>query len=93
MRIIDGFHIRNILDETVAIPTRAASEVFSGVISLNELGRFLFERLYEDQTVESLIYAVIEQYDVDENTARSDILEFIDILKENNLLLDDSFKK
>lgn len=88
MRIISGFCVREILDEIVAIPTGQAALRFSGVISLNELGRFLFELLNQEQTMDSLVAAVTAGYDVDELTARSDVERFVQSLREKELLIE-----
>lgn len=88
MQIIPGFCVREILDEIVAIPTGAAALRFSGVISLNELGKFLFALLQQEQTPESLVAAVTDSYEVDEQTARTDVEDFLRILREKNLLIE-----
>lgn len=88
MRIISGFCVREILDEIVAIPTGQAALRFSGVISLNELGRFLFELLNQEQTMDSLVEAVTASYDVDELTAWSDVERFVQSLREKELLIE-----
>lgn len=88
MQIIPGFCVREILDEIVAIPTGAAALRFSGVISLNELGKFLFALLQQEQTPESLVAAVTDSYDVDEQTARADVEDFLRSLREKKLLIE-----
>lgn len=88
MQIIRGFCVREILDEIVAIPTGPAALRFSGVISLNELGKFLFELLEQEQTLDSLVAAVTDSYDVDEQTARTDVEGFVQSLRERQLLIE-----
>lgn len=89
MQIIRGFCVREILDEIVAIPTGSAALRFSGVISLNELGKFLFELLEREQTLDSLVAAVTDSYDVDEQTARTDVEDFLRSLREKKLLIEE----
>lgn len=86
MHIISGFHVRQILDEMIAVPSGEASKVFSGIISLNEIGRFLFEKLQSEQTVDTLVCAVLEEYDIDPETARTDVTEFLEHLRYAGLL-------
>lgn len=88
MRLVDGFHIRQILDEVVAIPGGDAGKVFSGIIGLNEIGRFLFEALQQEQTEGSLVRAVLDQYETDPETALADIREFVERLREAGLLIE-----
>ena len=41
MRIKEGFMLREVLGETVAVPTGAAAAEFNGMINLNEVAAFL----------------------------------------------------
>lgn len=88
MRLVEGFCIREILDETVAIPTQNAAHHLSGLVAMNETGKFLFEMLQRPQTRESLISALLEEYEVDKETAQTDVDSFLKILVDNNLLED-----
>ena len=86
MHILSGFHVRQILDEVIAVPSGKVGKVFSGIISLNEIGRFLFEALQTEQTVDTLVAAVLEEYDTDPETARADVVEFLEQLRDAGLL-------
>lgn len=86
MRIKGEFCIRTISDEIVALPIGDNLMHFSGILSLNEVGRFLFEQLHEEQTVESLTEALVAEYEVDAETAAADVREFLEILREGQLL-------
>jgi hypothetical protein len=88
MHIISGFHVRQILDEVIAVPSGEAGRVFSGIVSLNELGRFLFEKLQSEQTVDTLVSAVLAEYDTDPETARADVSEFLEHLQKAGLLIE-----
>lgn len=89
MRIIKGLCVREILDEIIVIPTGEACQVLSGVISLNEIGKFLFNLLSENQSEQSLVEAVLTTYDVDEETARADIVSFLEVLRRHKLLVEE----
>lgn len=86
MHILSGFQVRQILDEVIAVPTGEAGRVFSGIVSLNEIGRFLFEQLQSEQTEDTLVQAVLDAYEIDEPTARGDVKEFLDHLRGAGLL-------
>ena len=89
MRIIDGFILREIAGETVAIPSGAAAGKLSGLIALNDSGKELFELLSTDQTVDSLVQALLSKYDIDEDSARADVLDFLDIFRRSGVLVED----
>lgn len=88
MRLISGFCIRSILGETIAIPSQEAAKQLSGLASMNDTGQFLFRLLESDQTEDSLIKAMTDTYEVDPQTAQTDVLHFLQILRENQLLID-----
>ena len=90
MRIISGFFLREIVGETVAIPSGEAAHQLSGLIALNGSGKLLFELLQTEQTEESLIREMTERYEVDAATAKQDVQEFLTLLRENQLLAEDS---
>lgn len=88
MRLIGDFRIREILDEIVALPTGESMGKFSGIISLNPVGRFLMEALATDQTEESLVEAVLAEYNADRETVEQDVREFLEVLRKNSLIIE-----
>ena len=77
MKIKDGFELREIADNYVVIPTESRVVDFSSMIMLNEVSAFLWLQLLEDKTENDLLKAVLSEYDVDKETAASDIKVFI----------------
>lgn len=88
MRIVPGFVVRQIAGETVAIPTGAAVRNLSGLMALNGSGKLLFDLLQSEQTEESLICALLDNYEIDRATAKSDVAEFLAILRVNGVLVE-----
>lgn len=88
MRLVSGFCIRDILGEKIAIPSQEAARHLSGLAALNETGEFLFQLLEQEQTEESLVRHVLDNYETDSQTAATDVHTFIQILRENNLLIE-----
>lgn len=88
MRIIDGFIVREVAGETIAIPSGCAARNLSGLLALNGSGKFLFELLHTEQTEDDLVRALLDAYDIDADTARTDVAEFLDILRSSNVLLE-----
>lgn len=86
MKLIEGFSIRKILDETVIIPTGKAGHCLSGLISVNETGEYLFELLQAEQTMESLVTEMLEEFEVEKETAEADVKAFVNVLIENGML-------
>lgn len=90
MRIVSGFLLREVIGETVAIPSGDSAHRLSGLVALNGSGKFLFELLQTEQTEQDLITAMLDRYEIDEATAAQDVEEFLALLRENKLLVENS---
>lgn len=86
MKIKDGFELKEIADNYLAIPTQDNIVDFSSIIMLNETSAFLWLKLENDITEDELVSMLLEEYDVDKKTAREDICKFIGELKNAGLL-------
>ena len=86
MHVVPGFVVRQSAGETIAIPAGAAARELSGLLALNGSGQFLFELLQSEQTEDSLVSAMLENYEIDEATARADVVEFVEILRTSGVL-------
>ena len=89
MRLVEGFVLREMFDEWVAVPCGQSALRMSGLLSMNETGSFLFSALQQEHTEESLQSLLLENYDTDEETAAQDVRKFVEILRKKNLLTDD----
>lgn len=87
MRIDKNFVLREIAGEYIIIPTGRTALEFNGLITVNDIGMELWEMLQEDVTFEELLKGILDEYDVDENTAREDIQEFLDKLISGGILV------
>ena len=82
MKMKEGFILRKVGTQYVVAATGRASENFNGIIRLNESGAFAFRQLKAGVTVEELVARLMEEYTVDEATARRDVDSFLAALKE-----------
>lgn len=80
MKRNDNYIVRKIAGETLLVPTGAAAREFSGLITLNELGAFIWEHLNEAVDAQDLAKMIAAEYEVDPATARADAQEFLDLL-------------
>ncbi|MBQ1864394.1 MAG: PqqD family protein [Thermoguttaceae bacterium] len=86
MKLDKNFVLRRVVDNAVLVPFGQKMIDFNGMISLNKVGAFLAEKLQEETTLESLVAAVVEKYDVDAETAAADVSRFLDELRANKAL-------
>jgi hypothetical protein len=77
---------REIAGETVLVPVGQAVYDANGLFILNELGAFIWNLLPEVNTADEICKAVLEEYDVHQETAAADIAEFLDKLKTMQIL-------
>ena len=77
MKASKDFILREIAGEYILVPAGAASARLNGLITLNELGWFIFKTLETEQTLDSLTDAITAEYDVKREVARADALEFL----------------
>lgn len=86
MKINGEFVLRAIAGETILIPVNAAAQSMNGMAVLNEVGARLWELLPQAKDAEELVSAILNEYAVDEETARTDVNEFLDSLKAYKIL-------
>lgn len=82
MRRSKDYLLRTIAGETILIPTGAAARQLSGLVTLNELGAFIWQQLADDCTLDTIAARITAKYDVDDATARADAEDFLQSLQE-----------
>lgn len=87
MQIAPGFLLREVAGESIVIPIGEAAYHLSGLIALNESGKLLFQLLQTERTEAELTKALLDTYDVDPATAASDVAEFLQLLRQNRMLV------
>ena len=72
---------RDIAGDTVLVPVGKTVMENNGLFILNELGAFIWDMLPELGSEEDAVSAMLREYDIDEDTARSDTAEFFEKLR------------
>lgn len=88
MRRNEDFILRSVGDMTVIIPVGPAVRRFPGMISVNETGGFLWERLEREQTLRDLARALEAEYQVTYSDAEADAAAFLDRLRAAGALIE-----
>ncbi len=86
MKIKDGFMLRRFGDDSIVVAVGEGAEDFNRLITLNEVGSFIYKQLSEDKTLDELAAAIVEAYEVDEAVARADAEAFVLNLDKAGLL-------
>ena len=64
-------------NEYVLVPLANNIADMNSVYTLNETGAFIWEQIDGKRTLEEIIAAVTVEYDIDNETASADVLEFV----------------
>ena len=80
MKVKDSFVLSEIGGSYIVISTGDETVDLNGMITLNETGYYMWNKLTEDITKEQLIEEFLKEYDVDKETVSTDIDEFIEKL-------------
>lgn len=68
-----GFHLRNVCGENILVADGIENIDFSKLISMNESAAYLWEKTQDiDFNADTLTQMLLEEYEVDEKTARAD---------------------
>jgi hypothetical protein len=86
MKIKDGFILKEVAGNFLVVPVGKQLVDFSKMVTVNETGAFLWQYLAEGETVESLTENILNEYDVDKDTAQKDIDEFVQLLSDNGIM-------
>lgn len=77
---------RTIAGDVILVPVGDASLELKGLLTLNETGERMWDLLPQCETEEALVRQMLEEYEVDEATLRADVGEFLDRLRQLEIL-------
>lgn len=77
LKVKDGFVLRKIGPQTVAVPIGKRTGEIHGVVALTESGALLWEKLTRGAEKEELVSFLLEEYEIDKETALNDVDDFI----------------
>ena len=80
MKRNSDFLLRDVADTLVIVPVGKATVDFPGMITVNSTGAYLWELLEKPQTMQTLVQAIVDRYDVDEQQAVADVKAFTESL-------------
>jgi hypothetical protein len=86
MKIKEDFMLRNICEDWIVIPMGERLLDFNGMMKLNQSGSFIWKLLEMKRSREEIISAMLEEYDIPEETAAQEFDTFLQTLKEANIL-------
>ena len=88
MKIKDGFVVRKIANQYMAVPVGARAKELHGMIGLNETAAFLWEIMKENRTEEELAALLYNEYEITEEKALETVKKFSMLLAKEGVLAD-----
>lgn len=86
MRIKQGFVMRDVAGQAVAIATGEASKSFHGMVKLNGTGADIWRGVEEGLGEAAIAERIAAKYEVDPERARQDVDAFIARMREAGLV-------
>jgi hypothetical protein len=86
MKTKSGFLLRKIAGQWVVVPIGHNVAEFSNILMLSESGALLWKKISGGADEEELVKEILGTYDIDEETARKDVKEFIATVEKHGLL-------
>ncbi len=77
---------RQVGGESFLVPLGKTVYDSNGLFVLTELGDFIWDLLPEAESEEEILTRILEEYDVDEATAKADLAEFMEKLRTMEIL-------
>ena len=76
MKIVKEFVKRNVAGQAILVPVGDTTEEFNGMITLTESAEFIWDHLEKVDSLDEMVEAILEEYEVDRDVARKDVLGF-----------------
>ena len=89
MKIKEGFVVRKIANQYMAVPVGARAKELHGMIGLNETAAFLWELLKQNRTEEELATLLYDEYEISEEEALQVVKRFRNLLEKEGVLINE----
>lgn len=86
MKVNSEYVMREIAGDTILIPIGDTINNFNGLVILNELAKFIWEKMPQAKDEEELLNYILDEYEVDREVAKADLDEFLEMLKKENII-------
>ena len=86
MKIKDGFLLREVAGNYVVIAVGEDAVNFNSIITVNEIGAYIWNKINEGKNEEAIADDIIGEYSIDRKTALKDIGEFANQLREAGII-------
>ena len=86
MKLKEGFMLREIAGSWIIVPLGERVVEFKSMMTLNGSAALIWKQLESGADFDGLVTSVINEYDVDEPTARADVEQFVSMITKKGLI-------
>lgn len=86
MKIKKKFLLREVMGENILVPVGDSDTTFNGIASLNDIGVFIWKNIESAKDENELLQIILDEYEVEKEVAKSDLDEFLDKLKQVEII-------
>ena len=84
----EGFVEQDVSGELILVPLVDSVAKMNEVITLNELGAFIYKMLKEPMSFENILSNVLQEYDVEKEKVIADLNNFLESALEKKIVLE-----
>ena len=86
MKLKKKLILRTIAGDNLLVPIGEAVNVFNGVFTISPSAAVVYQALLDGLDEDEILGRVLKEFEVDEETAKKDIEEFLDQLREFDII-------
>ena len=86
MKIKKEFLLRDIMGYTMLVPINKSMSKFDGLITINQVGKFIWENIESSKDEDDLLQKILDEYEVEKEVAKADLDEFLQTLKDAEII-------
>ena len=86
MKIKKQLCLRNVGGDNILVPVGKTVDEYNGLFFLTPVGALVYEGISKGLDEEAITASVLEEFDIDEETAKNDINSFLAELKEMDII-------
>lgn len=87
MKLTCEFIMREVAGETILVPVGSTALRFNGIITLEPVGALIWKGLEENKSREEILAQILNEFDVEPQTASNDLDAFLQQLRDNQFLV------
>ncbi len=86
MKINKSMTLRTIAGENILVPSANAILDLNGLFAVTETGAFIWENLESAENEAEIVERLLEEYEIDRQTAEIDVADFLDKLRQFGII-------